>query len=97
VTAEDSMGAPSESVRTIMARDYYTEARGIARSLEKDGLIIEAQALIDAIDAGSTATEILNTLRWHLQRIDESNPAMGLETRCRIRDLRAAICGALNG
>jgi hypothetical protein len=80
-----------------MARDYYTEASGIARSLEKHGLIIEAQALIDAIDAGSTATEILMALRWHLQRIDESNPAMGLETRCRIRDLRAAIGGALNG
>jgi hypothetical protein len=78
-----------------MTRDYYAEARDIARSLEQNGLTAEARALVDAIDAGSTGTEILMALRWRLQRIDESNPKTSLQTRHRIRDLCAAIDIAL--
>ena len=74
-----------------MARDYYAEAREIARSLEQDGLTAEARALVDAVDTGSTGTEILMALRWHLQRIDESNPKTSLQTKHRIRELRSAI------
>ena len=79
-----------------MARDYYAEAREIAKRLASDGLTSEAQVLVDAIDTGSTATEILMALRWHLKRIDESNPVTSPQTRHRIRDLQVAISDALD-
>lgn len=80
-----------------MTRDYYAEAREIARCLEQDGLTAEALAVVDAIESGSTGTEILMALQWHLQRIEGSNPATSLQTRRRIRDLSAAIGAALGG
>jgi len=78
-----------------MARDYYEEAREIAVRLEQDGLKTEAKFLVDAIEGGATATEILMALRWHLERIEGSNPATSLETRRRIRDLSKALNTAL--
>ena len=80
-----------------MARDYYAEARGIARMLEQDGLTSEARVLVDAIDTGSTGTGILMALRWHLQRIEESEPKTSPSTRNRLRDLWSAVNEALGG
>ena len=79
-----------------MAIDYYAEAGEIARCLERDGLARDAQNLRDAISDGSTGTEILMALRWHLQRIDKARPATSPETLGQIRSLAAAI-GAVLG
>lgn len=78
-----------------MARDYYKDAREIAARLVQDGLSEEARSLLDAIEGGATATEILMALRWHLEHIDRSDPATSQETRRRIRDLSKALHTAL--
>jgi hypothetical protein len=53
--------------------------------------------LIDAIETGSTGTEILMALRWNLQRIAKANVEMNLGTSVKIQDLTAAISEALGG
>lgn len=78
-----------------MAMDYYAEAREVARCLQQDGFTAEASTLEEAIDSGSTGTEILMALRWHLQRIDQSNISASLQTRQRIRALVIAVDNAL--
>jgi hypothetical protein len=80
-----------------MTRDYYQEAREIALRLERDGGKADAESLVDAIESGATGTEILMALRWHLDRIEASNPATSPETLLRIRALRKAINAALGG
>lgn len=78
-----------------MPRDYYAEARDLARQLEDEGATTDAEALRDAIAAGSTATEISMALRWHLARIDRENPPESADTRKRIQELASAIDAAL--
>jgi hypothetical protein len=78
-----------------MTIDYYAEARELATRIQREGLAAEAQALIDAMDAGSTATEILMALRWHLTEIDQANNISNLDTRRRIRDLLQGVHAAL--
>lgn len=78
-----------------MARDYYDEALDIARSLEDEGLSAEAQTLREAIDRGSTGTEILMALRFRLKHIYEAGLLRGGKTKDQIRDLAAAISAAL--
>lgn len=80
-----------------MARDYYAEALNIAQLLEADELMAEAQAIRDAISSGSTGTEILMALRWHLQRLDKELPQMRPKMRDQIRDLTSAISSGLVG
>lgn len=80
-----------------MSRDYYAEAMGIAQRLDDEGLADKARALREAIETGSTGTEILMALRWNLQRIDSENLGVGMSTRERIRELGAAIGVALDG
>lgn len=78
-----------------MTSDYYAEAREVARSLDQEGLKEEAQSLRDAIDSGSTGTEILMALRWHLQRIGNTNALMSPAIRAKIRGLAGSIDAAL--
>ena len=78
-----------------MARDYYAEAKDLAAILDRDGLPEQAQALVRAIDDGSTGTEILMALRWHLERIDSSKFKLTTRTRARVRELGKAISDAL--
>ena len=47
--------------------DYYKEARSLSEALKLEGEKKWAQLLIEKIEAGSTATEILMGLRWALQ------------------------------
>jgi hypothetical protein len=49
--------------------NYYDEAFGIADALAAEGLVTESKAIRDAVDSGSTATEILMRLRWQMQQI----------------------------
>jgi hypothetical protein len=80
-----------------MSPSYHTEAREIAGRLEQAGLAADARTLVDAIDAGSTGTEILMALRWQLRRIDESRSHLDADIRARIRALASAIDRALGG
>ena len=78
-----------------MARDYYAEAKELAVLLEREGLAEEARSLVHAIADGSTATEILMAIRWHLERIDTPKFKLAPQTRARVRELRQAIAVAL--
>jgi hypothetical protein len=73
---------------------YYDRARDIARELTRAGLADDALALEEAIDTGSTGTEIMMGLRWHLRRIDASH-TLEPETRQRVGDLIAELDRAL--
>jgi hypothetical protein len=49
--------------------DYYAEARKISANLKSIGRETDGRKLLDAIDAGSTGTEILMALRYHLTNL----------------------------
>ncbi len=78
-----------------MTRDYYAEARDIAMLLEQAGLASDAASLVDAIEGGATATEILMALRWQLDRIEKLAAVTDAEIRRRLVDLGQAISTAL--
>jgi hypothetical protein len=70
-----------------MAVDYYGEAQQIVSALKSEGLCSEAEAVRAVLEAGSTATEILMGVRWHLQQILRANQTTDLTTKLRIRRL----------
>lgn len=78
-----------------MTRDYHREARDIASRLEQEGLKAESASLVEAIEGGSTGTEILMALRWHLDRVDKGGAVKDPETRRLVVDLSQAIGSAL--
>lgn len=47
--------------------DPYSEADELIASLRRAGFRAEADTLREAIDSGSTGTEIFMALRWHLE------------------------------
>jgi ABC-type branched-subunit amino acid transport system substrate-binding protein len=76
--------------------DYYAETHAIAAALASEGLSSDAEALRDAIAAGSTGTEILMHVRWLLRQLDEANKTSSLVTKRKIRDVLAALDRALS-
>jgi hypothetical protein len=70
-----------------MTVDYYAETGQIIEALTSEGLSSEADALREAMAKGSTATEILMAIRWHLQQIDRANKSANLTTKRRVRAL----------
>jgi hypothetical protein len=74
-----------------MARDFYAEAERIADDLTSEGLVAEADDLRNVIVTGSTATEILMGVRWHLQNIDRTNKTANVSTKRKIRELLAEL------
>lgn len=52
-----------------MVDNYFEQARQLAEELRRLGLANEGQALVDAIDAGSTGTEIHMALRHELRKV----------------------------
>jgi hypothetical protein len=70
-----------------MAADLYREAENTAVALDGEGLLDEARSIREAIAAGSTATEILMAVRWHLRTISPRGSA----TAAQVRALIAAI------
>jgi hypothetical protein len=55
-----------------MSEDIYKESSHIADLLDRDGHKGSAQEIRDAMDYGSTATEILMQLRWRLRVLRDS-------------------------
>jgi RNase P/RNase MRP subunit POP5 len=77
--------------------DYYAEARRVAAILETEGMVADANSLIEALEAGATATEILMALRWNLRRIQASLTHMSAPAEKRVCELSQAIDKALGG
>lgn len=70
-----------------MGIDYYAEAESIAQTLASHGLGAEATSLRDAIESGSTATEILMALRWRVSEMIRAGSAPDEFTANRMRRL----------
>lgn len=64
--------APFRGVADAVERmvvDSFKKSRELATELQHRGLAAEGQTLLDAIDGGSTGTEIQMAVRFHLRRI----------------------------
>jgi hypothetical protein len=70
-----------------MNQDIYKESSHIADLLEREGLKSSAQEIRDAIDYGSTATEILMELRWRLRALRDTRMLEDELSRQRLRRL----------
>jgi ABC-type enterochelin transport system ATPase subunit len=76
--------------------DFYSKAREIARKLEKENLTDQASKVVDAISAGSTATEILMILRWELDQVLLNSPLLSGDIRNEIFDFICKVDEVLN-
>lgn len=56
--------------------DFFTELRGFAARLGSAELSVWGERLIDAIEAGSTGTEIQMAIRWNLEQLLRENKVL---------------------
>lgn len=49
--------------------DFYSEIDSLINILNKESFNEQASTLKDAVDSGSTSSEILMSLRWNLNKI----------------------------
>ncbi len=75
-----------------MSRDLYNDGFELAEQLRSLTYIDWAERVEDAIESGSTATEILMALRWHAGEVMAALPDLPNPTR----DLAAAIVPGIN-
>jgi hypothetical protein len=61
--------------------DPYAEAAALIARLNAMGRTPEAARLQDAIDSGSTGTEVFMALRWHLRNMLEGNLQEDVEAK----------------
>jgi hypothetical protein len=73
----------------------YDEARELARLLAQDGEQEVAERISDAIESGTTATEILMSLRFHFRRALDERRTGTESTTVRIRHFLAALDSVL--
>ena len=73
-----------------MARDYYAETRAICEELQAAGREDLADELRDALQSGSTATEILMDLRWNLKKALTEESDLG-GTKEKMRSLKEGL------
>lgn len=52
--------------------DHYVEAQELIGMLRKEGLSNYADAMLKAMEEGSTGTEIFMALRWNVKNLIES-------------------------
>lgn len=64
-----------------MARDLYNDGFELAEQLRALTYVDWAERVEDAIESGSTATEILMALRWHAGEILAALPELPQETQ----------------
>jgi hypothetical protein len=76
---------------SMAARDYYEEARQLARCLAEEGFRNWAEELEAAITAGFTATEILMGLRWKGQQLKSAELRLTAPTRQKLEDLLVGL------
>ena len=77
-----------------MSVDYYAEARYLAELLKQEGLEEWAGKVLNALDEGVTATEILMMLRWNIGKLLATQAASG-ETSAYAKSLYQKIDTAL--
>ncbi len=75
-----------------MSRDLYNDGFELAEQLRSLTYIDWAERVEDAIESGSTATEILMALRWHAGEVLAALPDLPNLTR----DLAASIVRGIN-
>jgi hypothetical protein len=75
-----------------MARDLYNDGFELAEQLRTLTYIDWAERVEDAIESGSTATEILMALRWHAGEVLAALPDLASPTR----ELAASIVSGIN-
>jgi hypothetical protein len=80
---------------SLMSHDHYAVAREIAGKLATEGFPERSQRILNAIAAGSTGTEILMALRWHLREMLRADPGISPETRQRMSELLLQIDASL--
>ena len=64
-----------------MKDDYFTQTEQIIDALESEGLLTEAEEVRDALEGGSSSTEILIGVYSSLNQIDRANRATNVETK----------------
>lgn len=74
--------------------DYYAAAQELISRLENEGHAADAAKLRSAIEDGSTGTEILMALRFHLAEIIRQTPLKG-ESQIKASRLLAELNDAL--
>lgn len=67
--------------------DLYLTARQIALNLRDEGEVEWATKLEDAIAFGSTSTEILMAIRWHLQQLEDNRVKCSTTTKALVISL----------
>jgi hypothetical protein len=77
------------------SRDVYAECKQLAEALSSSGERDAAQRLIDAIEAGSTSSEILFDLRGELDRLIDAGELGNQRLLAWASDLRAAVSSAV--
>lgn len=75
--------------------DFYKEARSVSDALKMEGQKEWANLLIEKIEAGSTATEVLMGLRWGLQKCLITRDSKLGDIEKRMLGLVSKIDGAL--
>jgi len=71
--------------------DAYAETESIAQALAGQGYAGEAKLIRDAVECGSTASEILMTLRYRLTELTASAILLDGLTIARVRRLIAEL------
>jgi len=70
-----------------MAADYYADAIEISAALAAEGRSRDAEAIRATVNDGSTATEILMGIRWHLRKLVDQKIVLRRETAERVTRL----------
>lgn len=74
-----------------MARDLYNDGLELAEQLRALTYVDWAERVEDAIESGSTATEILMALRWHAGEVLAALPELPEGTQRLASDLVDSI------
>jgi len=77
----------------MTAYDYFEEAKALARAFEQAGYCRDGKRIMDAMERGSTGTEIFMMLHFELSGMLKEGMILGLETR--VRALRDRLAAAL--
>lgn len=80
----------------MTGRDFYAEASELADALADLNEEECAARIKDAIDGGSTASEILFDLRWEFDQLLERGGTTDRSLNARVAELRQAIDAALD-
>ncbi len=79
-----------------MCIDYYEEANKISKLMKNEGFNSWAQKVIDSIEAGFTATEILIELKWNFSQFLKKESTYSNELKNKVKNIIKEINLLLN-